>query len=312
VTAPTGRQPPWLCIPNISEGRNVELLRTCARGILGAGARLLDVSRDPVHHRAVVTLAGDADQVVGAIVTLFAEAMPVVDLRTHTGVHPRMGAVDVVPVVPIGGAPMREAIDLARRLGAEVGAQFAVPVFLYAEAATHPSRRRLEDIRRGQFEGLADKMRDPAWRPDYGPSAPHPTAGASAIGARRPLVAFNVSLATDRLEIAKAVARAVRERTGGLPAVKALGVPLDDRGCVQVTMNLTDIARTSMQQAFERVRDEAARHGVAVRGSEIVGLVPASAIPPGGVAALRLERVPPRLVLEQQLAEPDLDPNTVT
>ena len=167
-------------------------------------------------------------------------------------------------------------------------------------------------MRRGQFEGLADKMRDPAWAPDYGPGQPHQSAGASAIGARRPLVAFNVTLATNRLDVAKAVARAVRERTGGLPFVKALGVPLVDRGCVQVTMNLTNVEQTSLARAFERVREEAARRGVAVRGSEIIGLVPTSALPPGGATALQLERFSPRSVLEERLAGPDVDPDELT
>jgi glutamate formiminotransferase len=290
----------------------VEVLRACARAVAGAGARLLDASRDPAHHRAVLTLAGDRDAVRGAIVALFAQALAAIDLRVHAGVHPRIGAVDVVPIVPLGTTSMDACVVLARDLGAEVAQRFAVPVYLYEEAASRPSRRRLEDVRRGQFEGLAHKMQDPAWAPDYGPGQPHPSAGASAIGARRPLVAFNVTLVTDQLDIARAVARAVRERTGGLPFVKALGVPLADRGCVQVTMNLTNVGETSMQQAFERVRTEAARHGVAVRGSEIVGLVPAAALPAGGAAALQVERFSPRCLLEERLAGPDFDPRELT
>lgn len=304
--------PPFLCIPNISEGRRVEVLRACARAVAGAGARLLDASRDAAHHRAVLTFAGDRDSVLAAVVALFEQALPAIDLRLHAGVHPRIGAVDVVPVVPIGAARMGDCVALARAIGAEVARRFAVPVYLYEEAATQPSRRRLEDVRRGQFEGLADKMRDPAWAPDYGPGQPHPSAGASAIGARRPLVAFNVTLATNRLDVARAVARAVRERTGGLPFVKALGVPLVDRGCVQVTMNLTNVEQTSLARAFERVREEAARRGVAVRGSEIIGLVPTSALPPGGATALQLERFSPRSVLEERLAGPDVDPDELT
>lgn len=303
------RRPPFLCVPNISDGRHADVLRGCARAVVDAGARLLDASRDPTHHRAVLTLAGDSDSVLAAITALFAQALPAIDLRRHEGVHPRIGAVDVVPVVPIGPTPMTDCVILARRLGAEVAERFAVPVYLYEEAATYPHRRRLEDVRRGQFEGLTEKMRDPAWVPDYGPSHPHPSAGASAIGARWPLVAFNVNLATSELETARAVARAVRERTGGLPSVKALGVLLKDRGCVQVTMNLTNVEQTSIQRAFERVREEAARRGVAVRGSEIVGLVPASAIPAGGASALQLEGFGPHVLLEERLAGPDVDPD---
>lgn len=300
--------PPFLGVPNISEGRRPDVLRACARAMAAAGVRLLDGSRDPVHHRAVFTVAGTAEAMRAAMLALFAEAVAAIDLRTHTGVHPRIGAVDVVPIVPIGATPMSACIDLARSLGAAVADRFGVPVFLYEDAAFHPSRRRLEDVRRGQFEGLAAKMRDPAWAPDFGPAEPHPTAGASAVGARRPLIAFNVNLATDRVDVARLVARAVRERTGGLPSVKALGVDLPDRGCVQVTMNLTDVEQTSLATAFERVRDEAARYGVAVRGSEIIGLVPASALPPGGAASLQLEAFTPQRVLEHRLQGADFDP----
>jgi glutamate formiminotransferase len=300
--------PPFLGVPNISEGRRLEVLRACARAMTDAGVRLLDASRDPIHHRAVFTVAGTAEAMRAAMLALFAEALPAIDLRTHAGVHPRIGAVDVVPIVPIGTTSMTACVDLARSLGADIATRFAVPVFLYEEAARHPSRRRLEDVRRGQFEGLAAKMRAPGWAPDFGPPQPHSTAGASAVGARRPLIAFNVNLATDRVDVARSVARAVRERTGGLPSVKALGVALPDRGCVQVTMNLTNVEQTSLATAFERVRDEAARHGVTVQGSEIIGLVPAAALPPGGAASLQLEAFAPARVLEHRLSGADFDP----
>lgn len=300
--------PPFLGVPNISEGRRLEVLRACARAMTDAGVRLLDASRDPIHHRAVFTVAGTAGAMRAAMLALFAEALPAIDLRTHAGVHPRIGAVDVVPIVPMGTTSMTACVDLARSLGTDIAGRFAVPVFLYEEAARHPSRRRLEDVRRGQFEGLAAKMRDPAWAPDFGPPQPHPTAGASAVGARWPLIAFNVNLATDRVDVARSVARAVRERTGGLPSVKALGVALPDRGCVQVTMNLTNVEQTSLATAFERVRDEAARHGVTVRGSEIIGLLPAAALPSGGAASLQLEAFTPARVLEQRLSGADFDP----
>jgi glutamate formiminotransferase len=279
--------------------------------MLTSGARLLDASRDPVHHRAVFTLAGGGDALRAAILALFAEAIDAIDLRRHTGVHPRMGAVDVVPIVPIGSTSMEAAVALARLIGREAAEQFAVPVFLYEAAASHPIRRRLEDVRRGEFEGLAAKMREPGWAPDFGPPAPHPSAGATAVGARRPLAAYNVNLATTRLDIARAVARAVRERTGGLPGVKALGVPLPDRGCVQVTMNLTDLEATPLLRAFERVRGEAARLGVEVLNSEIVGLVPAAALPADPGAALQLEPVDRRRILEARLSGEDFDPDAL-
>jgi glutamate formiminotransferase len=184
-----------------------------------------------------------------------------------------------------------------------------VPIYLYEAAASDPARRRLEDVRRGAFEGLAARMGEPGWTPDFGPATPHPTAGATAIGARRPLAAFNVTLDTDRLDVARAVARAVRERSGGLAGVKALGVSLPDRGCVQVTMNLTDLDRTPLLPAFERVRDEAARFGTVVRGSEIVGLVPARALPPEPAAALQIGDFDRNRILEQRLAGEDFDPD---
>jgi glutamate formiminotransferase len=305
------RAPPFLAVPNVSEGRRAGILRAFARAMLTSGARLLDASRDPVHHRAVFTLAGDGAVLRAAILALFAEAIEAIDLRRHTGVHPRMGAVDVVPIVPIGGTAMEAAVALARLIGREAAEQFAVPVFLYEAAASHPIRRRLEDVRRGEFEGLAAKMREPDWAPDFGPAAPHPSAGATAVGARRPLAAYNVNLATNRLDIARAVARAVRERTGGLPGVKALGVPLPDRDCVQVTMNLTDLEATPLLRAFERVRGEAARLGVEVLNSEIVGLVPAAALPADPGAALQLEPVDRRRILEARLSGEDFDPDAL-
>ncbi len=304
--------PPFLCVPNISEGRRPAVLIACAEGMRVAGVRLLDASRDAAHHRAVFTVAGTAAAIHTAILALFERAIEAIDMRQHAGVHPRVGAVDVVPIVPLGRTTMEECVQVARTLAADVARRFALPVYLYEEAARSPGRRRLEDIRRGQFEGLAAKMRDPAWAPDFGPDRPHPSAGASVIGARRPLVAFNVNLATDRLEVATAVAAAVRERSGGLPFVKALGVPLLDRGFVQVTMNLTNVAVTPLLLAFTRVREEAARQGVAVRSSELVGLVPASALPPGGADALQIENFSDRCVLENRLDGPDIEPGRLT
>jgi glutamate formiminotransferase len=266
------------CIPNVSEGRDADVIEECARAIRGTAARLLDVHSDRVHHRTVFTFAGDAGAVRAGILALFDRAIARIDLRNHTGEHPRVGAVDVVPFVPIEGVTMEECVALAKEVGAEVAIRHKLPIFLYEEAATTPARRNLEDIRRGEFEGLSEKMARAEWRPDFGPARPHPTAGASVIGARRPLIAYNINLQTTDLAVARTIAAAVRQSSGGLPCVKALAVNLADRGLVQVSMNLTNYEQTPMFRVFDRVKQEAARLGVSVVNSEIVGLVPASAL----------------------------------
>jgi glutamate formiminotransferase len=276
------------CIPNLSEGHRVALLDRLGTAVRERGARVLDASQDADHHRAVLTLAGREDPLQEALLALFAVAVETIDLRHHTGVHPRIGAVDVVPFVPLDGDPetsMPTAVTAARRLGQEVAERFGIPVFLYGEAApddVSPARRDLARIRRGGLHGpdsLAHRMRtDPAWRPDWGPPEPHPTAGCVAIGARFFLIAFNVQLQTDNLGIAQHIARRVRESSGGLPAVKALGVPLASRGRVQVSMNLVDFRRTSLQQAVATVTREAKALGVQVADTELIGLVPEAAL----------------------------------
>ena len=267
------------CVPNVSEGRRQDVVDQLADSLRAIpGMRVLDVQSDAAHNRSVFTLAGDAAGLKQAVLTLFDRTLAEVDLTRHQGEHPRLGAVDVVPFVPIQGVTMADCVALAREVGAEVAARFRVPVYLYEEAATTPARRNLEDVRRGEFEGLAAKMAAPEWAPDFGPSAPHPTAGATVIGARMPLIAYNINLATDRVDVAKKIAAAVRHSSGGLRFVKAMGVLLDDRHIAQVSMNLTNYQKTPIFRVFEMVKREAARHGVMVLESEIVGLVPASAL----------------------------------
>jgi glutamate formiminotransferase len=267
------------CIPNISEGRRPEVIDEMAACVSATpGVRLLHRTADVSHHRSVLTFVGDAAGLKTAVLALFEVAVRRIDLRTHEGVHPRIGAIDVVPFVPIAGVTMKDCVDLAREVGAAVAQRFELPVFLYEEAARSDGRRRLEDIRRGQFEGLGAKLREAAWQPDYGPREPHPSAGATAIGARVPLIAYNINLATDRLDVAKAIAKTIRESSGGLPRVKAMGVPLPELGIVQVSMNLTDYRVTPVHVVFDRVKSEAARHGVRVRESEIIGLIPEAAL----------------------------------
>jgi glutamate formiminotransferase len=290
------------CVPNVSEGRRpevVEMLLQAVRSV--TGVRVLDASSDPAHHRSVFTMAGDAEPLKAAVLALVGAAVEHIDLRTHTGEHPRLGAVDVVPFVPIDGVTMAQCVTLAKDTAAEVAARFQIPVFLYEEAASSPSRRNLEDIRRGEFEGLPAKMRAPEWAPDFGPPQPHPAAGAIAIGARMPLIAFNINLATDRLDVAKKIASAIRHSSGGFRFVKAMGIALDDRGIVQVSINLTNYEKTPMHRVFDAVRREAARYGVAVLESEIIGLTPQAALVSAAEHYLQLARFSSDQVLEKRL-----------
>ncbi|MGQ0732938.1 MAG: glutamate formimidoyltransferase [Acidobacteriota bacterium] len=290
------------CIPNISEGRRPEVVQGVADAARGVtGVRVLDVQSDAAHHRSVLTLAGDRGPLTEAVLRVYESALASIDLRTHRGEHPRLGAVDVCPFVPIEDATMESCVALAREVASEVATRFTLPVYLYEEAATTPARRNLEDIRRGEFEGLAAKMREPSWTPDFGPATPHPSAGATVIGARMPLIAFNINLATDRLDVAKNIAAAVRMSSGGFRFVKAMGVALDDRGVVQVSMNLTNYAKTPIFRVFEAVKREAARYGVSVLESEIVGLVPSAAILDTAAFYLQLGELGPQQILETKL-----------
>jgi glutamate formiminotransferase / 5-formyltetrahydrofolate cyclo-ligase len=290
------------CVPNVSEGRRPDVIAAMVEAIGRVpSVRLLDHSSDPSHNRSVFTLVGDSTGVEQAVLALFERAVAAIDLRTHTGEHPRLGAVDVVPFIPIEGATMADCVALAKRVGAEVAARFAVPVYLYEEASSNPARKNLEDIRRGEFEGLAARMATPEWAPDFGPAAPHPTAGASVIGARMPLIAYNINLATDRLDVAKKIAAAIRHSSGGFRYVKAAGFKLEDRGIVQVSMNLTNYEKTPIFRVFETVKREAERYGVSILESEIVGLVPAAALNATAEFYLQIGGFKPEQVLEIKL-----------
>ena len=291
------------CVPNISEGRRTDVLDACAEAIRRTGVRLLDVKPDAAHNRTVYTFAGEPAGVRSAALALFDAALARIDLRQHSGEHPRMGAVDVVPFIPIEGASMADCVALATDVAAAVSAAHNLPVFLYEEAARDAARRNLEDIRRGEFEGLAAKLKLPAWTPDFGPAAPHASAGASVIGARMPLIAYNINLATDRIDVARRIATAVRHSSGGLRYVKAMGVALADRGIVQVSMNLTNYEKTPIHRVFETVKREAARYGVAVLESEIIGLVPAAALTASAAWFLQMDSFTDDLVLEKRLRD---------
>lgn len=271
-------------MPNVAEGRRPEVIEHLAAAVRRPGVRLLDLSSDADHDRTVLTLAGPPPALHEALLALVEEAVASIDLSRPLaaaselpGVHPRMGAVDVVPFVPLGATPMAAAVAAARAFGEAVAERFGIPVFLYEEAARQEARRNLAAVRRGGFEALAGRLSEPDWRPDFGPPRPHPTAGATAVGARGFLIAFNAVLDTDDVAVAREVARAVRESSGGLPAVKAIGVPLASRGRVQVSMNLVDFTRTSPHAAVAAVAAEAAARGARVVECELVGLMPEAA-----------------------------------
>jgi glutamate formiminotransferase / 5-formyltetrahydrofolate cyclo-ligase len=290
------------CVPNVSEGRRTEVIDALVDAIRRTPAvRLLDYSSDRAHNRSVITMVGDAASLKAAVIALFEAALPRIDLRTHEGEHPRIGAVDVVPFIPIADATMDECVALSKDTASQVAERFGVPVYLYEEASTNPARKNLEDIRRGEFEGLEAKMSTPGWAPDYGPTRAHPTAGASVMGARMPLIAYNINLATNRLDVAKKIAAAIRFSSGGFRYVKAMGVALDDRGIVQVSINLTNYQKTPIFRVFEAVKREAARYGVGVLESEIVGLVPSAALVGTAEHALQLASFTPNQILENKL-----------
>lgn len=291
------------CVPNVSEGRRSDVVEAIVQAVRDTpGVRLLNVQSDASHNRSVITFAGEADAVARAAVALATAAVARIDMTQHRGEHPRLGAVDVIPFVPIGDTTMDECVALARRVGAELWATLRVPVYFYAQAATAPHRVRLPDIRRGEFEGLVEKMRAPEWAPDVGDAVPHPTAGAVVVGARPPLIAYNINLHTADVKVASAVARAIRESSGGLVNVQAMGVTAAS-GAAQVSINVLDHRRTPLFRIFDLVRVEAERFGVAVAESEVVGLVPLDALLDVARAALRMRTFERGQVLEVRLME---------
>ncbi len=267
------------CVPNFSEGRRLDVVDAVARRVQAtAGVHLLDRTSDADHNRSVLTFAGSADAVTTAMEAAVEEAVARIDMNGHEGQHPRIGAVDVIPFVPLAGTTMDEAIELARGFGQRIAQRFDLPVYLYARAAQRSDREVLADIRKPQYEGLRELIGEPGNAPDFGPARLHPTAGAVAVGARPFLIAYNINLATRDLDLAKGIARRVRERSGGLPRVQALGLELAELGCVQVSMNLLDFSVTPMWLVWETVTELAYQEGVEARESELIGLVPLAAL----------------------------------
>jgi glutamate formiminotransferase len=309
------------CVPNFSEGRRQEIIDAIAAALRAPGVLLLDVHADPDHNRSVFTLVGPPDALLEAVYAGIVAATRLIDLRQHSGVHPRVGAADVVPFVPLHDASMEQAVELAHRLGERVARELDLPVYFYEAAATRPERQNLEQVRRKGFEELRDVIAtDPTRLPDVGPPRVHPSAGAIIIGARGPLIAYNIYLSTSNLAIAQTIARTIRHSSGGLRYVKAMGFAIPERNCVQVSMNLTNYRRTAIHTVFEMVRTLAESYGVTITASEVVGLVPAAALFDVARHYLRAHDLRNSQVLEMRLLEQTgfgsateiLEPHTIT
>jgi glutamate formiminotransferase / formiminotetrahydrofolate cyclodeaminase len=289
------------CVPNFSEGRDRAKVDAIVEAMKINGVYLLDREMDADHNRCVITLVGDREAIQEAVIRGVGKASELVDLTKHQGAHPRMGAADVVPFIPIDGVTIEDCVAMARHVGEEIWKRFQIPVYLYEAAATSPDRTNLENIRRGQFEGIRDEIAtNPARKPDFGEARVHPTAGATVVGARKFLIAYNVFLNTADVDIAKKVAKAVRFSNGGLRFVKGAGFLV--RGMAQVSMNLTDFEQTPVARVFEYVRREAARYGVMPVSSEIVGLIPKKALEQAAEWFLQVENFDSSLILENRLA----------
>jgi len=294
------------CVPNFSEGRDLGRVERIAASFRGKeGVKLLNCERDADHNRMVVTVVGEPDPLGDAVVAAVGMAIEVIDMRQHTGQHPRMGAVDVIPFIPVRDVTMEDAILLSKKVAKAVWESYSLPVFLYEASTDDPVRKDLANIRKGQFEGMSEKIKLPMWRPDFGEAQIHPTAGVVAIGARMPLIAFNVNLDTDNIEIANAIANAVRHISGGLRYCKAIGIALKERNITQVSMNMTDYKKTPLYRVVELIRIEAKRYGVNVVGSEIIGLTPMGALVDAAAYYMGLEDFSVEKVLEARISAPE-------
>jgi len=293
------------CVPNFSEGKDLKKVEKIADAFRAKpGVKLLDYSSDPDHNRSVITVVGDPEALLEAVTEAVGTARDIIDMNLHKGQHPRMGAADVVPFIPIRNVTMEDAVALSKEVGKAVGEKYGIPVFMYEKSASFAHRENLADVRKGQYEGLAEKMKNAElWTPEYGPSAPHPPFGAVAIGARMPLCAYNVNLGTESIEVASAIAKKVRFLGGGLRFCKAMGVELHDRKQTQVSINLTDYTKTSIYSAFEMIKMEAARYGVPVVGSEVIGLLPQQALIDCAEYYLRIENFSNDQIIENRIME---------
>jgi glutamate formiminotransferase len=291
------------CVPNISEGRDQKKIALIEEELKRIkGVKLLDVSSDKDHNRSVFTFIGEPKAIKDAAFSLASKAIDLIDMREHHGAHPRLGAVDVVPFVPIQGVEMEEAIQVAREFGRELGKK-GVPIFFYEEAATSPERKDLPSIRKGEYEGLKEKLKDPKWKPDEGPDSFNPKSGATVVGARFPLVAYNINLKTEDITVAKEIAKKVRFKDGGFPHVRAMAVDLKEKRMVQVSMNLTNYRVTNIPKVFEFIREEALKRGMEIAESEIVGLIPSGVLEGMARSYLKYPEFSIRQVIEQRILE---------
>ena len=291
------------CVPNISEGRDQKKIASLAEELeKHREVRLLDYSSDWDHHRSVFTFVGAPEAILDSALSFTLKALDLIDMTEHKGGHPRLGAVDVVPFVPVQGMEMEEAIRIAREFGRGLGER-GVPIFYYEEAATRPERKDLPFVRKGEYEGLAEKLKDPEWKPDEGPGHFNPKSGATIVGARFPLVAYNVNLRTKDLSLAKQIARKVRFRDGGFPDVRAMAVDLKEKGMVQVSMNLTDYRVTNIPGVYEFIKEEALKNGVEIEGSEVVGMIPLGVLEGVVQHYLKCRQFSVRQVIEERILE---------
>ena len=291
------------CVPNFSEGRNQGIIQAIAEAARDKEkVRVLDVEWDKDHHRSLVTLVGEPEAILVAVWEMIKKATELIDMEKHQGEHPRIGATDVVPFIPVANVSMEECVELAKRLGKRVGEELKIPVYLYEAAATRPERVNLANVRQGDYEGLKKEIEsNPERKPDFGPSQMHPTAGAMVVGARKFLIAYNINLDTQDVEVAKELAKLIREKDGGFPAVKALGFAIKDKGFVQVSINLCDFEKTNMEVVFRKVKEEAKKRGVKVLGSEIYGMVPQAALEKIDITELQLIDFKEDQILENKL-----------
>ncbi|GHV46153.1 glutamate formiminotransferase [Synergistales bacterium] len=292
------------CVPNFSEGRRQDVIKAIVDSARGVnGVKVLDYSSDADHNRTVLTFMGEAESVKQAAFSICETASKLIDMEKHNGAHPRIGATDVIPFIPVGGVTMEECVALAHSLGRDIADRLSIPVYFYEAAARRPSMKALPDVRKGEYEGLKELIKTPERAPDEGPSAMHPSAGATVVGARPFLIAFNINLDTPNLALAKKIAQTIRAARGGYVNCRAMGVMLGERNITQVSINMTDYAATPLHRVFETIKSEAARYGVNVVGSEVVGLTPMQALLDAAVFYLRIEDFRREQVLESRLLE---------
>lgn len=292
------------CVPNFSEGRNASVVEGISDSVKeGKGVILLDSEMDADHNRCVITFVGTPEEAVEAAFRACRRASELIDMNKHSGEHPRIGATDVIPLIPVSGVSMEECVELSRKLAKRIADELKIPTYLYEQSATRPERRSLSDIRKGEYEGLKEDIRKEERKPDYGNAELHPTAGATVVGARPVLVAYNVYLNTEDLQCAKRIAKRIRERDGGMPGVKALGFYIEKKRMVQVSMNLTDLSKTAPLAAYVKICEEAEKEGVTVHGSEIVGMVPVGAVSEAAEERLKLMDFDRGQILEGRLLD---------